>query len=323
MDKTLLIDIGESLIIEAGTTIELSENAKIASYGSVFAMGHSDQPITIKSNNTEWEIIRILREADSLIFNNVNIINGNIYTHDCHVIYNSCQFINNRTLEWNQSLSSNHGGSLHITDCKSSGNNTGEGFLCYNMEYPIIENCKFSKVPDPIEYIQCTNGIISDNLMENNTDDGIDLNACTNIIIENNIITNISDKGIEIGHTQEGISSGIIIRNNTINHSHTGIHLMEKSEAHIVNNKFDSNKVNILLTELDNLNRPESIEISSDNFSNSDKRIRTDSISTYVIVEDIKEEDLTIQPQIKSHLLEIFIACALLILLIFFVRRFL
>jgi hypothetical protein len=98
---------------------------------------------------------------------------------------------------------------------------------------------------------------------------------------------------------------------------------MEKSEAHIVNNKFDSNKVNILLTELDNLNRPESIEISSDNFSNSDKRIRTDSISTYVIVEDIKEEDLTIQPQIKSHLLEIFIACALLILLIFFVRRFL
>jgi len=277
----LLIPEHQTLIIEAGATIEIADSINMVGMGSIIARGHKDKPITIRPLYKNWNHIRMLREADSLVLEHVIIIDGSIYTHDCHAVYKNCEFKNSRSLEWNQSISSNHGGSLLIDGCKLKGNNTGEGFLCHNLKAPLIKNCKIEKTPDAIEFIQCRNGIIKDNIISNAHDDGIDLNACINTQILQNNISNISDKGIEIGQNSQVSSTSILIDNNNISNTYAGIHLMQKSDATITRNTLHRNKQNILLTELENEDNPNSININNNNLDDNDKQVVTDSTSFY------------------------------------------
>lgn len=287
VNKELLVRIGEVLIIEAGSVIEVGEGALIAGMGSIIANGNPDDPIIIRRLDDEWRIIRMLREADSLVLNYVHIENGSIYSLECDVKYLNCQFRNTRQLDWNQSISSNHGGSLLIDNCSISGNDTGEGFLCHNMIAPIIQNCKIEQTPDGIELIECKNGLINNNYISDASDDAIDLNSCQNVVISNNTISHISNRGIEIGHTAQGPTVDVIIKGNNISDSHTGLHLMQKTEAEISNNTFTNNVQNILLTELYNKSSPQSITIYHNTIDSNDAYIVADTSSHYHSEENI------------------------------------
>ncbi len=319
--QELLISTHEVLIIEAGSTIEIADDISIIGMGSIIARGTEDNPIEIRPINRKWNRIRMLREADSLVLDHVHITNGSIYTLDCHTIYKNCVYTNSRDLEWNQSISSNHGGSLLIDNCSIEGNNTGEGFLCHNMSSPIIKNCRTSKTPDAIEFIQCTDGLISNNIITNATEDGIDLNACRGITITHNNISSISDKGIEIGHTAQGHSSQIIIENNHISQTYAGIHLMQKTEAVIKSNTITNNRQNILLTELGNKNSPSTVSFDQNIFDDNEKRIVTDSMSFYTSTD--KEPERITKNDKASRKIKFLITIILVMIFIIYSLKYL
>jgi hypothetical protein len=320
IDGEFLVKIGEVLLIEAGSVIEVEKGGLIAGMGSIIARGSESQPIILRRLDDEWRIIRMLREADSLVLNHVQIENGSIYSLECDVRYFKCQFKNSRSLEWNQSISSNHGGSLLIDSCTIIGNDSGEGFLCHNMKGPVIKNCVIEQTPDGVELIECTDGLISGNDISNASDDAIDLNSCQRVMITDNTISHISNRGLEIGHTSRGPSFDIEISNNNISHTHTGIHLMQKTEASINNNSFSDNTQNILLTELENKTSPETVTITDNKVDSTDTYIVTDTMSYYHSVNNISNS--SIAKKINHSRILFFAAFAFLsILAIYFIKR--
>ena len=91
-----------------------------------------------------------------------------------------------------------------------------EGFLLHNVQEPHVSNCTFDLIPDGVEYIDCNNGQIMNNIFPNSIDDAVYLNGCEDIIIEGNNIYKYEDSGMEIGSGNLGSTTNIVIRNNSI-----------------------------------------------------------------------------------------------------------
>ena len=152
------------MIVEPGAIVLFHGEAKVISNGSVCMNGTVKNPIWIKTLNSEKQgMFTLSTSCDSLIMTHVKIENTRIVSKLNKLLLYNISFVNTIKLEWNQSLLTAHGGSFILSNSVIESNNTGEGILCHNIDYPLIENNIFNNVPDAVEFIQCTHGRILNN----------------------------------------------------------------------------------------------------------------------------------------------------------------
>lgn len=283
IENELLIKKDQVLYAEPGALITLSDTAKIIAFGSIIFRGSEQEKVQVngKFNNAGRSQIVVFHKADSLSFLFTEVSDVYIKTINCSVSFRNSKFKNSKNLNWNEAISNHHGGFIELDSCFYISNNTGEGLLCHNIKYPDIKNSRFLKVPDAIEFIQCKNGVIKNNVIKNGGDDAIDLNGCYNIHILNNLIENYEDRGMEIGCTDLSVSTDILIQGNTITKTHTGIQFMQGTEGLIFQNKISNNKIALNLEALENYLNPSSVFISENEFQRNKKEISGDTSSKY------------------------------------------
>jgi parallel beta-helix repeat protein len=105
-------------------------------------------------------------------------------------------------------------------------------------ESAVVENCSFSLLDDPIEFISIPEGYVHNNTLKISNDDGIDFNNCKNLSIKNNVIYDCSDNGISIGNEFNGPCENILIENNLVVNCAYGMTVKDGSNAIISNNTF-------------------------------------------------------------------------------------
>jgi len=94
----------------------------------------------------------------------------------------------------------------------------------------IIYNNNFSYNKYGIYALDCSNGNISNNILNHNSLDGIKLQAGSDIVIANNIICNNNRNGIYLN------CLNVFVNNNSIEGSQTGIDLFRSDNCNIKNN---------------------------------------------------------------------------------------
>jgi len=147
-------------------------------------------------------------------------------------------FVNTKPLIWSDALIRFWNSPILIEDCTMIGINRGDGILVHDVEGPIVRNCVFYDTPDAVEYINCTNGIITGNKVYNSGDDGVDLNGCSDIEIRDNEFYGVKDRALEIGSESFGSSESILIDNNLFVECKIGVNLKDASNALVKNCTF-------------------------------------------------------------------------------------
>jgi len=245
LTEDLIINEGDSLVINEGAEVVLDTGVNIIAYGTVLIKGTEEKPILIKGSNSEfgWGKLWAKGECKELSIEHAIIENGQIMSYDTKNHFNKVQFKTNKQLEWDDAIARFWYGSVLIENSRVEGINKGEGFLLHNVEKPIIRKSVFTKIPDAVEYINCTDGKILDNLFLFMKDDAIDQNACKRTLIKGNQILYVKDCGMELGSERFGRSESLKVINNLIVGCPKGIVLKESSTAEIDRITFYDNQI--------------------------------------------------------------------------------
>lgn len=251
--KDLIVESGDTLIIEPGANYIFTDTFKIIVRGRLIVKGEQNNPVVFRpldsitgSGNIVFEKPHAASCIDYAVFQNVRIFGKKA---DLSII--GCEFYNTLQLNSFDALVRVFGGSIRIIDCLVIGNNSGEGFLIHGISdgQALIENCVFDGVPDAVEFLAVKkHGRILNNKFYNIEQvggDGIDFNGCDSVIIEGNIFTNILDYGCEIGNDTYGPSKNIFIRNNVFANCYRGIVVKGGSEVYASKNVFYKNNIGV------------------------------------------------------------------------------
>ncbi len=228
---------GEILSFEPGSVVRFAEGAKITSYSDVIIKGTAEEPITLISEdpiNDHW-ILETQESANRFELSHVNIINGLLTSRGSNCNFQNVNFFNDKDIEWNSAATRFWGGEVLIENCNLDWNRKGEGFLVHDIHQPIVRNCTFKKINDAVEYLGCTDGVISNCTFLSNSDDAIDLNACDNILLTNNEFYGTQDRAMEIGSEGFGSSTNIKVINNLFVDCKIAVNVKENSDAIIEN----------------------------------------------------------------------------------------
>ncbi len=271
LTEDLIIKEGDTLIINAGTEVKLDTGVNIIAYGSVLIKGTASKPVILKGSDAEfgWGKLWAKGECKELIIKHAIIENGQVMSYDTKNHFNHVHFKNNKQLKWDDAIARFWHGSVLIENCRIDGINKGEGFLLHNVEKPVIRKSVFTKIPDAVEYISCTDGKILENLFLFMKDDAIDQNACKRTLIKDNKILYTKDCGMEIGSENFGSSLDIEIYNNLIVGCPKGVMVKESSTVTAQNITFYNNDISVeARTPKDSMNGSQLVVTASAFFSN-------------------------------------------------------
>ncbi|MFT6924056.1 MAG: hypothetical protein ACJA1C_003077 [Crocinitomicaceae bacterium] len=308
----LVINSNDSLLIGVGAEVIISDNVNIDVYGFISIQGSESNPAKLIAVNpmVGWGQIIIHEEVEVFTINNTRIEEGRVLSFDCSVHFANVTFINNQPLAWDHAISRFHYGQLTIEDCQIIGTNQGEGFLCHDILNPIVINCQFESIPDAVEYLNCESGRIGNCTFRDIYDDAIDLNHCNNTVIDSNFIYNVTDRGMEIGSENNGSSTNILVRHNTIVNCGEGINFKEGSNGLVQNNTLYNNTIGITSLNGTPSSLGSSIEVINCILSQNVTPVFIDVFSTmnvsYSLSDNsilIGEENYTTQPHFISPLL--------------------
>lgn len=243
----LTINLSDSLIIGPGAEIYLEEDVDIRVYGAISIRGTKEAPVLMQGSNPTlgWGQIIVNEEVDTLIVEHATIDNGRFLVFDTEVRFSHVRFLNRQELEWNDAIARFFYGSLFVDRCEIIASNKGEGFLCHNIDTPILIQNYFESIPDAVELLNCFDGRIGKSIFRNNSDDAIDLNNCINTVVDSNIISGVRDRGMEIGSEGNGSSSEIWVHHNLLFDCKRGINFKEGSSGVLENNTLHRNDVGI------------------------------------------------------------------------------
>ena len=246
--KDIHVEIDVTLTVNPGVEIIFSEKANLYVNGDIKMLGEKYLPISLNAEKTEWGSVYIINNKGNSVINHTLFINGAFRSKYATVELNNTTFdARNKTLEigeHRESLIWVKDGKFTFKNSQVLGAGQGEG-LNINYAETVVENSYFENIPDAIELIDVSKGIVRNNIAITSPDDAIDMNGCKNILIENNILLNNQDKGISIGTEQYGPSTNIIVKNNLIVNNHTGVSIKDSSFAIISNNIFISNNISL------------------------------------------------------------------------------
>jgi hypothetical protein len=242
LTEDYIITNHDTIIIEKGTIIVMSQNVNMITNGVIIINGIKEDPVIFKPEvqGIGWGLIEINCPGKTSHLNHAFFIDGTILSWYCDISMDGVTFQNNHALGTMPILFVRVA-SVNIINSFVYSNNTGEGFQLLNSESVLIKNCYFSQAPDAIELTNIIGGNISHNWIEYNYDDGIDLNNCSNTLIDSNYIINSTDRGIEIGSENNGSSENILVKRNVIIGCNVGIIFKENSYGQVINNTFYKN----------------------------------------------------------------------------------
>jgi len=213
LNENFILSKGNTLKIEPGTQVLLSENVSIISYGKISAIGTKEEPITITSaNNLPWGAIALQGKDAKSKFSWVNISEGSGTTH--------------ALVEYTGMLSA-YNADLVLENCELKNNHFFDDMVNVKNASATINNCVFSNSKGDIIDFDISKGSIKNSEFINSGNDAIDL-MTSNVHLENINISNAGDKGISIGE-----KSNPTIIDFTIQDSNVGIAIKDLSDPMI------------------------------------------------------------------------------------------
>jgi hypothetical protein len=227
--ETLVIQKGDTLIIDAGTTVQMDPDVSILSYGRVVARGTSDRPITFRPSldKKPWGTFALQGEgASGSEFEHVRFGDGG------GAFLGQVEYKGMVTVHWAKQVS--------FRNCEFSDNVRSDDALNAVHSYLTIEHCTFRRANSDAVDFDYSSGKIANNRFEASGNDAIDLMGSAPQII-NNHINGSGDKGISIG---EG--SHPFVFNNFIARSNRGIEVKDGSEPFLVHNTITQNTIGLL-----------------------------------------------------------------------------
>ena len=287
LDADLYIPHNQHLIIEAGVELIISDSINIVVDGNLSINGTAEEPTIIKGVTEQpgWGQIQMLKSADNLTITHTTIRDGTIKSYRTKNYLSNVHFINKQDVNWRWALARFELGDLLLENCTALGVNKAEGFLVHIIDNPIVRNCTFTDVPDAVEYINCQDGIISNNTFNGGGDDAIDLNGCIETRIEYNYIDGYNSAGIEIGSEQLGRSINIKTLENKISNCNLGVYLKEASSVEMTRDSFFENNIALdISTPADSLDMSSAI-VNQCHFSENQENIKIDNRSLIEINE--------------------------------------
>ena len=280
-----LIEKNAQLKVEEGVEIRFYKGVNLFVSGSISVTGTKEKPVKLlpASGQDYWGYIYIISPDKSCSFKHTKFIEGHLYSKKLDLkIENTDFLIEKKDLKIDEiryAVVWFYTGTFSMVNSSIISNGTGEG-LNINKAHALVENCMFDNAPDAIEYIDVYEGVIKNNQVLNSPDDAIDMNGCENIIIEKNFLSDNMDKGISVGHEGNGPCSNIIIKDNVIINSKTGIAVKDSSEAIIINNTLYKNYDGISCYHKDHSDRGGKAYIINTIICNSgNKSIKVDQLS--------------------------------------------
>ena len=222
IDKTILFDNNQILIIKEGSTINFTNNANLILKGGIEIRGTDLNPVKIfNSDSTRSSLLVVNAKRNSTVSNThfygLSSLSEGIWTNTGAVtFYNSnVKIINSRFL------------------------NNIEGDDALNIVNTIsysIAGCIFSEILSDAIDIDFSDGLISNSTFKNIGNDAIDFSGSNSKII-NCLIIDVGDKGVSAGE-----NSTLTVETSNISNSKFGIVSKDLSSVLSLNNRFDKNQ---------------------------------------------------------------------------------
>jgi len=243
--EDVTFDEDRDLTVEAGAELIIADDIVFNIKGDVIMEGTEDEPIIINPENPGigWGKISLKGESENLVMDYVQMTDGILTSYQTHNTITNCTFVNTQDLNWESAILRFWFGRVEVTDNNFTGVNKAEGVLLHDVNFAMVGRNQFTNVPDAVEYINCDDGEIFENIMNDGADDAIDLNGCIDIIVRDNIINGYHDAGIEIGSENFGRTLGTQFLDNTVTDCDKGIWLKEASYVHAIQSTFNDNGI--------------------------------------------------------------------------------
>jgi len=242
----IVVEPQATLGLNPGVEIIFLDSCSIRIFGKFSANGSPDKPIVLRpvEGLPFWDTICLINAADTCTFRWINILNGRLFAQNTHVVMDNVSQFNSKHLFWTDGLFTSFNGSLKITGSRFESNNTGEGLIFTYPEDAHVENCLFIRVPDAIEYLNITGGLVKDNVIIDPNDDGIDMNHSVDAVITGNQVFSAQDNGITLDSCQN-----ILVENNLLVDCSQGINFKNNAHGMLRNNTLYRNLAGIYLYE--------------------------------------------------------------------------
>lgn len=227
--KTLVIEEGDTLIVEAGTTVWMDPDVSILARGRILALGSQQHPITFRPTvkGKPWGTIALQGVgASGSVFKHVRFVGGGGGFLD-RVEYKGMV-----SVHWVDKVLFQH--------CYFADNVRSDDALNAVHANVVVQDCTFFRTnADAIDF-DYSSGEIYNCRFENAGNDAIDLMTSGPRIVGNHI-TGSGDKGISIGE-----KSHPFVFNNYIAESARGVEVKDGSEPFLINNLITNNAIGVL-----------------------------------------------------------------------------
>jgi len=230
-----------TLTIHEGVTLLFENNTFMKISGGLDVYGTKENPVFFKPfhEGGTFDSLVFISPSQNIHLNYLNLSDGALHAHTANVTMNHCKvLLENKHLIGQNVIYGHYYGDVTIKDTRFYGNTTGQGLELAWCQSSIVENCYFEYFNDPIEFISISAGYANNNFLKYSNDDGVDFNNCKNLSIENNIIYNCDDNGISIGNENNGPCENILIGHNLVANCSFGVTVKDGSNAIIDGNTF-------------------------------------------------------------------------------------
>ena len=214
----IIIPNGYEFHIEAGTTIDLINQAKIISYSPVFAIGNENDKITITSTDSSANGFTVLQADKESVLQYVDFSKLNTLNYKGWILTGAVSFYES---------------DVSISNCSFVSNQCEDALNIIRSTFVVDSSLFKHTYSDAFDGDFCT-GKVLNSRYENIGNDAIDFSG-SDIYVENCQLINVKDKGISIGE-----NSSVKATNTTIENSVIGISAKDLSTGEISNTKFSN-----------------------------------------------------------------------------------
>lgn len=240
------------LTIHEGVTLLFENHTRLEVTGGLVVNGTENDPVFFEPLHDDGAIDSIVfpSPAFDIQLKYLNLTDGVIHANNANISFNNCELVlKNKSVVGQNVIYGHYYGNVIFEKSRITGNNTGQGMEFAWCQSAIVENCSFSNIDDPVEFISINSGYVQGNSIRFSNDDGIDFNNCKNLLVKNNIIYNCSDNGISIGNEFNGPCENISIKKNLIVNCSIGTTIKDGSTAIIDGNTYYHNGTTLKLWE--------------------------------------------------------------------------
>jgi parallel beta-helix repeat protein len=215
----LVVEEGDSLVVQMGSTLTLDPNVSILIKGHAEFQGTEEQPITIQRSNPDlpWGVIAIQGDgASGSKFEHVKFLGGGGGLLE--------------DVEYTGSICVHRAFGVVFDHCEIANNSRCDDGLHVDRGDVTVTNCWFHDCNADSLDLDMSTAFVAHNRIERSGNDGFDLMTCTPRIVDNDI-TGSGDKGISVGE-----DSLPFVFNNRITNCERGIEVKDRSAPIVLNN---------------------------------------------------------------------------------------